>query len=159
VTKIRFWIYTVGILLTITSVAKFLSACGNARILESFDPIFSVSFRHVFWVVGFIELAVALACFSNKHIGLQVRLVAWLSTSFLAYRLGLVWIGYQKPCSCLGNLTDALHIPPQTADMAMKIILAYLLIGSYASLFWLWRQHRNAEGRMMNVEVKQDKAP
>jgi len=22
----------------------------------------------------------------------------------------------------------------------MKIILAYLLIGSYATLFWLWRQ-------------------
>ena len=32
---------------------------------------------------------------------------------------------------------DALHIPPQVADMAMKIILAYLLIGSYATLFWL----------------------
>jgi hypothetical protein len=25
----------------------------------------------------------------------------------------------------MGNLTDALHIPPQTADTAMKIILAY----------------------------------
>jgi hypothetical protein len=24
----------------------------------------------------------------------------------------------------------------------MKIILAYLLIGRYASLFWLWRQRR-----------------
>jgi hypothetical protein len=24
----------------------------------------------------------------------------------------------------------------------MKIILAYLLIGSYATLFWLWRQKR-----------------
>jgi cbb3-type cytochrome oxidase subunit 3 len=35
-----------------------------------------------------------------------------------------------------------LHIPPQTADTAMKIILAYLLIGSYATLFWLWRQQK-----------------
>jgi len=26
----------------------------------------------------------------------------------------------------------------------MKIILAYLLIGSYATLFWLWRQRKNA---------------
>ncbi len=24
----------------------------------------------------------------------------------------------------------------------MKIILAYLLIGSYTSLFWLWRQSK-----------------
>jgi hypothetical protein len=36
----------------------------------------------------------------------------------------------------------------------MKIILAYLLIGSYGTLFWLWRQHRNEEGRMKNEEVK-----
>jgi len=42
------------------------------------------------------------------------------------------------------NLTDALHIPPQTAEMAMKIILAYLLIGSYATLFWLWRQRKKS---------------
>ena len=54
----------------------------------------------------------------------------------------------------MGNLTDALHIPPQTADTAMKIILAYLLIGSYASLFWLWRQRGKAGGRMQNEEVK-----
>jgi hypothetical protein len=30
----------------------------------------------------------------------------------------------------------------QAADAAMKIILAYLLIGSHATLFWLWRQKR-----------------
>jgi len=28
--------------------------------------------------------------------------------------------------------------------MAMKIILAYLLIGSYATLFWLWRQRKKS---------------
>ncbi len=26
----------------------------------------------------------------------------------------------------------------------MKIILAYLLLGSYATLFWLWRQRKMA---------------
>jgi hypothetical protein len=26
--------------------------------------------------------------------------------------------------------------------MAMKIILAYLLLGSYATLFWLWKEKR-----------------
>jgi hypothetical protein len=41
-------------------------------------------------------------------------------------------VGYRKPYGCLGNLTDALHIPPHTGDVAMKSILAYLLIGSYA---------------------------
>jgi hypothetical protein len=42
-----------------------------------------------------------------------------------------------KPCKCLGNLTDAIHIPPQTAESVMKITLAYLLVGSYVTLFYI----------------------
>ena len=69
-----------------------------------------------------------------------------LAMNFALYRFAVYWQGYHSACKCWGNLTDALHIPPQTADMAMKIILAYLLIGSYASLFWLWRQRRLNDG-------------
>jgi cbb3-type cytochrome oxidase subunit 3 len=40
-------------------------------------------------------------------------------------------------------MTSELHISSAFADTIMKIILAYLLIGSYAALFWLfWRQRR-----------------
>jgi hypothetical protein len=46
----------------------------------------------------------------------------------------------------LGSLTDSLHIPPENADIVLKIILAYLLIGSYGILFHLWwRKKENAE--------------
>ena len=89
-----------------------------------------------------MELIVALICFFGRRIGLQSGLVAWLATNFLLYRLSLGWIGYEKPCGCLGNLTDALHLSPQTADTAMKIVLAYLLIGSYTALFWHWQQRK-----------------
>jgi hypothetical protein len=58
----------------------------------------------------------------------------------LVYRLGLWWMDWHRPCNCLGNLTDALHISPQAADNVMKVLLAYLLIGSYALLSWHWRQ-------------------
>jgi hypothetical protein len=51
---------------------------------------------------------------------------------------------YHKPCPCLGNLTDALHISPQTDNPLVKIILGYLLIGSYTTLFWLWWQIRKS---------------
>src|SRR5665213_674250 len=153
-----FFIRSVGALLMITAVAKVISACGSVRILESGDPILVIPFRYVLLIVGALELAVAFTCFFSKRVGLSAKLVAWLSTNFALYRLGLIWVGYQRPCSCLGlgNPTDVLHISPQTADTAMKIILAYLLIGSYASLFWLWRQRGKAEGRMMHDEVKPD---
>jgi len=141
---IRLFIYSAGVLLLATAVAKLVSASGSAHVLQNSDPIFSISFRDVFRIVGTLELIVAIVCLLGRRMGLQIGLVACLSTNFVLYRFFLFWIGWHKPCPCLGNLTDALHIPPQIADMTMKIILAYLLIGSYATLFWLWRQRKKS---------------
>ena len=136
------FLYSAGALLLVTAVAKFTSSFGHGRILLERDPLTNFQFRDLFRIVGGIETAVALVCIFSKRIWLPAGLVAWLATSFVVYRVGLLWVGYLKPCSCLGNLTDALHISPQTSDTAMKIILAYLLIGSYGTLFWLWRQRK-----------------
>jgi hypothetical protein len=138
----------------ITAIAKFISSTGDARILQNLDPILAIPFRHVFWIAGAIELTVGLVCFFVKRLALQAALVAWLATSFLMYHVGLRLVGYHEPCPCLGNLTDALHIPPEVANRTLKIILAYLFVGSYATLFWLWRQHRKVEGRMQSHETK-----
>lgn len=69
-------------------------------------------------------------------------LVAWISTDFVAYRLGLCWLGWHRPCSCLGYITDALRISPQAAENIMNVVLAYLFFGSYMLLFLHWRQNR-----------------
>lgn len=140
--KLIIFVYSAGTLLLVTAIAKFISAGGSARILQNSDPILAVPFRYVFWVVGVLELAVALVCFFGRRLWLQAGLIAWLTSNFIVYRFGLLWVGYHEPCHCLGSLTDALHIPPQTADAAMKIILAYLWTGSYGALFWLWKEKR-----------------
>jgi len=140
---VRSFIYSAGCLLLATAIAKFISASGSASILHSPDPILSIKSRYVLCFLGAIEFAIGLICAFSKRQWLQAGLIAWLATNFLLYRLGLEWIGHRKPCSCLGNLTDALHISSQTADVAMKIILAYLLIGSYTSLLWLWCQRKS----------------
>jgi hypothetical protein len=90
--------------------------------------------------VGMVELVIACVCVFAKARQLALGLIAWLATSFVVYRLGLWWMEWRRPCGCLGNLTDALHISPQTAENITKVILAYLLIGSYSILFWQWRQ-------------------
>lgn len=140
---IRVFIFSAGILLLITASAKIISSCGKSGILLTPDPIFSIRFRYVFQIVGCIELAVAAVCIFGKRVSLQAWLVAWLATSFLLYRLGLLWAGFHR-CSCLGNLTDSLHIPPALADTTMIVILAYLFMGSYAILFWHWTQGGSA---------------
>lgn len=145
----RVFVVSAGMVLLLTGTAKVWSSFGSAKILADADPLLSLQFRYLMFIAGALELAVASVCLFTKFKKLATILVAWLATNLLAYRFCFWRMGWHRPCSCLGNLTDALHIPPQTADMAMKIILAYLLIGSYASLFWLWRQRGKAEGEAM----------
>jgi hypothetical protein len=131
-----------GFLLLLTAAAKLGSITGTARILNNLDPVFHISFRHLLGMTALVELGVVAVCFGVKNQILQAGLIAALATNFILYRLGLYWQGYGSACPCLGNLTDALHIPPHIADAAMKIILAYLFLGSYGTLFWVWRQKR-----------------
>lgn len=137
---LKWFIRSAALILLVTGAAKVWAAFGNAKLLGVTDPIVGFKFWRLMMAVGLAEIVTALICIINWRPALSLGLMAWLSTNFVFYRIGLVWVGWHKPCSCLGNLTDALHIPPQTADTVMKIILAYLLLGSYATLFWLWRQ-------------------
>jgi hypothetical protein len=129
-----------GLILAITGIAKLWSGLGDSKFLAVVDPIIGIKFGQLMLAVGLAEIVIALVCFFSKRQTLALGLVAWMSTNFVAYRLGLWFMNWHRPCSCLGNLTDALHISPQTADNIMKVLLAYMLIGSYGLLIWQWRQ-------------------
>jgi hypothetical protein len=139
----KWFALSVGAILAITGIAKIWSGLGDSKFLAVIDPIIGIKFRLLMLVVGVAEIVIALICFFSKRQTLALGLVAWMSTNFVVYRLGLWWMDWKKPCSCLGNLTDALHISPQVADNIMKVLLAYMLIGSYGLLIWQWRRLRN----------------
>jgi hypothetical protein len=139
----RWFTFSAGIVLLLTAAAKFVSSFGHGTILQTRDPLTGLQFQDLFRLVGGVEITVALVCVFNKRAWIPAGLVAWLATSFLVYRIGLVAVGYHRPCSCMGNLTDALHVSPQIADNIMKGILIYLLIGSYGILLHQWAKNRN----------------
>jgi hypothetical protein len=143
----RQFILTAGVILAITGVAKVWTGLGNSKFLAVVDPIIGIKFGQLMLAVGMTEIVIALVCFFSKRQTRALGLVAWMSTNFVVYRLGLWWMDWKSPCGCLGNLTDALGIAPQTADNIMKVLLAYLLIGSYGLLIWQWRR-----GRKLMVE-------
>jgi len=147
---ISLYINSVSILLFLTAAVKLVTSFGNDHLFQSKDPILFLSFRQVFQMVALVELGIAAICLLAEEIIVPVSLVAWLASNFLIYRISLFWIGYHGPCHCLGYFTDMLHISPQIADTAMKIILCYLLIGSYAGLFWLWRERRKTSTLVMS---------
>ena len=142
-----------GLVLGATGLAKALSALGSARALYITDPIIGLPFHQLLLLVGLVELLIAFFClFTDRHT-LSAWLVAWLSSNFLVYRLGLWFIGWHRPCGCMGSLTDMLHLSPHAADNIMKGVLAYLLLGSYGILLWQWRA-----ARAVPVPVKEAEA-
>jgi len=134
------FVSTATAILTLTGLAKLRTGLGHTKILATNDPITGLPFGQLLLAVGVAELVIFCVCLIAKSQTLKLGLIAWLATSFVVYRLGLWWMGWHKPCSCLGNLTDALHISPQLADNIMKGILAYLLVGSSGLLIWQWRR-------------------
>ena len=136
-----------GAIMAITGIAKVWSGLGNSKFLAVVDPIIGIKFGQLMLAVGVAEIAIALVCFFSKRQTLALGLVAWMSTNFVVYRLGLWWMDWHRPCNCLGNLTDALHLSPQTADNIMKVLLAYLLIGSYGLLLWQWLSNRSTKSK------------
>jgi hypothetical protein len=141
----EWFIKSAGLVLAITGFAKVLSAIGHARALDTADPLVGISFRLLLLLVGQAEVLVAFFCLFTQRRSLSLAAVAWLSTNFLVYRLGLWFIGWHKPCACMGSLTEMLHLSPQAADNIMKVVLAYLLVGSYAILIQQWRQSRGTK--------------
>lgn len=140
---VRFFVRTAGIVLGITGIGKIWSACGYSKLLTTIDPVLGISFKPLLLFVGSAEIAVAGICFCKSKLGLAVGIIAWVATIFAVYRVGLSWLGWNLPCSCLGSVTAALHIPPQVADNIMKGVLAYLLVGSHGLLLRrVWRTGR-----------------
>jgi hypothetical protein len=137
---IRYYLMLAGILLLITAGAKLISSYGDTKILNTPDPVFGIPMQKLMVAVGVLELAIGIICFWSRKALWPLFSVAMLATAFVIYRLGRVWLGYKKPCDCLGNLTASLHLSPGTAEAIMIGVLAYLLIGGYVGLLWSWRR-------------------
>lgn len=142
--SLRIFIYSAIAILFVSAIGKFISSGSNVAILDVRDPLFLLPFRYMLRIAGGLELAAAFICLNAKKRTTQAAALAWLSTNFLLYRIGLWLVHYDKPCSCMGSLADGLHISAATADRIMRIVLAYLSIGSYAALLFLnKRRQRN----------------
>jgi len=139
---LKWFAISAAIILTVTGVAKLWSAAGNAKLLGVPDPIFGFRFRYLMFTVGVLGLVIAGVCLFGKSSKVATMLTAWLATCFMIYRLGLWWTGWKLPCGCLGSLADAIKISPQLADNVTKVILTYLLIGSYVLLLYQWNKSR-----------------
>jgi len=125
------FLYSVAVLLFITAVAKLYSATGTARALDYPDALLPLTNRHVFNLVGALELGLsAFLLMKSGQQSLKLWLLLWLAVNFLVYRAGLWSQGSPALCDCLGNLNEKLPLSPRLINAVMLVVLAWFGAGS-----------------------------
>jgi hypothetical protein len=145
---ISLFTYSAGALLLATAMGVFISIWAGTGLIHPHDPIFMISIPKLFWIVGVIELFIALICLFWKSVYLQVLLVLWLAINFMVYQMALRWMGVSGGFKgYLGDVSAAFDISFSTADLMMKTLVLYLLSGSILSLLWLWKKTESGESQ------------
>lgn len=152
----QLFIFSSAAILGITSFAKLWSAFGEARILSRHDPLLLVTNRELLIITGVIEILTVGALLFAKRERIKLMSLAWLASYFALYRLAVWYLRLPDPCPCLGRITEMLPFRPSTIDLALKTIVAYLLIGSIFLLVLDWRKDRRQQARPERVPVGAD---
>ncbi len=134
-----------------TAAAKLWTVFGGGtQLLVVLDPVLGVEFRTVMIVSALMEIAVGMVCLLRPSVDGLVSVV-WLGVLIVSYRTAVWQSGWTKPCGCLGNLTDVLHISPELADNVMKGVLAFMLSGGISLLILHWRRVGSVNQRAINT--------
>lgn len=137
----RVFLGSVAGILVITGLLKLVSAVGMRGSVAVADPLFYFLNQTDMLVgVGVVELGVATFLVMSGNALWRLGAVLWLASLFLLYRLGLVFIGFQGNCLCLGK-PRAWMLGPEgrRMDGVMAGMLAYMLVLSL--MFLWWRRH------------------
>jgi len=147
---IRPFIYSAGGILLAAALIRFIIAAGDSPALLLPEPMLGIPLRYAVLIAGGIELAAALICLFGRQIGFQAAWLAWLATNFVVFRIGLLLMHGHPQATCIGSLTDPLHLSRGTTGFIVGFMPFYLLLGSYAAAIWLWL---TKEGRAAQLAV------
>jgi len=142
---IKLFIYSAGAILLFAALERFLVAAGQVPVLALPEPVMGSPLHYAVLLVGMFELAVALICFFGRQTGLQLGWLAWLATNYAVYRIGLFMMHCHQQATCIGSLTDPLHLSGGVTGFMLGLFPIYLLLGSYAAMIWLWWASRRAK--------------
>lgn len=143
---ISIFLSSAGTLLLVLATALFLINCTSPiGLVTPHEPIFSISIRDLFWVVGGIFFLLALICLFAERPTLSISLLTLVTITFWNYRIGLLVNGCHNLKGFLGGFTFAFGISADIADMSFDMIFAFLLGGSCLALWAMRRLPRSVQ--------------
>ncbi|MCI0559307.1 MAG: hypothetical protein MN733_12495 [Nitrososphaera sp.] len=116
-----------GILLAV-GIVKCGSILGTASILKIQDPIFSLQFRYLMPIVGFLEIAVAILILRGNRPVWESVMILSLAIEFLIYRFFSMALAPGGYCPCFGSLGEALGLNG-AATRKLGGFIIFLLVG------------------------------
>jgi len=108
------------------------------------DPIWGVSGKCLVLAGITLQLLVAGVCLFTRRMAWALVGVAWLTVNYLIDRLGLLANGWPHPVSSGFYLVKGFGFSPRTADALVLGGTVYLLAGSLAAWWGVWRAHATA---------------
>jgi hypothetical protein len=137
---IRLFTDSAGALLLATAVALIISIRGaDADLAWPHDSVLMISLRTLYWIFAGLASGMALVCLFGRLAGFKMALILWLILNVTVYALAVHWNGHGGSISAYWNsLAEAFGIAPGAAYFLLTILFFYLLLGSSASLAWLW---------------------
>jgi len=139
---IRYFIPIAGVILLAAALTRFLIATGSAQVLALPDPMLGIPLRYAVLAVGAFELVVALICLFGRRIGIQTGWLAWLATNYVVFWIGLFSMHIHPQATCVGSLTDPLHLSRGLTGLIVQLLPFGVMLGSYAALLQPWLAKR-----------------
>jgi uncharacterized CHY-type Zn-finger protein len=142
-----------AILLAMASALFVINVTGPTDLITPHDPIFGLPIKAIYWTFVGLALAVALDILFGTKPFRPMLLLAWLTTNFLIYRIGLISFGSHGLTGFFGGFPYAFGMPARVANGLIQAIMGYLFIGSYGTLWSLARQ-QNEDKAPLPAELK-----
>ncbi len=145
-------IYLNAVVLSISAIAKAISASSEGALLAVSDPLFAaLTNRQVMLGVALLE-GICIACLLiGKSLRIKALMLMWLTSAFALYKIGLHLIDFRGYCACLGNL---FHWAGISTEMASRISL-WLLISLITSSCMLLIISFTLEPKKLELAVSQ----
>jgi hypothetical protein len=123
--------------------AKLYELAIAKQVLSVADPVFGFPIWLVLSIVSIIEISVIAGLIIMKNDIYKYVALLWLSSCFLVYQAGKVWLGAKEPCACFGRLLEWLPAPLQLHRLLSFTISFFFFFGSLIFLCELWLQSRS----------------
>lgn len=126
-----------GLLLLATATAKFFTLHDDPKYLYEEDPVLLVSWRTVMFLAASVESGIALICFLASRSRIAPVSITWFAAMAIIYRVGLQWLGYQKPCRCMGSFAEVVGIQESVLERVLVGGLVFLILVGCGHIFTL----------------------